>query len=135
QHVAFLSSATGNPFSSVAVGAGKHLENRKDTAWQAAPPSSRATSEPIQRCTMAAHILPNACRARREVGMTARVALTPATAVRWHSLLSRLTLIARKYPNTVLASSLAVEDMVLTHAIFSERLPIEVFTLDTGRLH
>ncbi len=67
--------------------------------------------------------------------MTARVALTPATAVRWHSLLSRLTLIARKYPNTVLASSLAAEDMVLTHAIFSERLPIEVFTLDTGRLH
>lgn len=61
--------------------------------------------------------------------------LTPATAARWHALLSRLTLIARKHPDAALASSLGAEDMVLTHAILSEQLPIEVFTLDTGRLH
>jgi phosphoadenosine phosphosulfate reductase len=34
----------------------------------------------------------------------------------------------------VLASSLGVEDMVLLDLIARERLPIEVFTLDTGRL-
>jgi phosphoadenosine phosphosulfate reductase len=34
-----------------------------------------------------------------------------------------------------LASSLSIEDMVLTDAVFRGGLPIEVFTLDTGRLH
>src|SRR5271166_5889381 len=35
----------------------------------------------------------------------------------------------------VLASSLGPEDMVLLDLIASERLAIEIFTLDTGRLH
>lgn len=35
----------------------------------------------------------------------------------------------------VLASSLGSEDMVLTDLIFRAGLPIQVFTLDTGRLH
>ena len=34
-----------------------------------------------------------------------------------------------------LASSLSAEDMVLTHAIATARLPIDIFVLDTGRLH
>ena len=41
----------------------------------------------------------------------------------------------RRYPDAALASSLAAEDMVLTHAIFDAGLDLEVFTLDTGRLH
>ena len=42
---------------------------------------------------------------------------------------------AASYPDAALASSLAAEDMVLTHAIFDAGLDLEVFTLDTGRLH
>src|SRR5690606_19524002 len=42
---------------------------------------------------------------------------------------------ARRHPDIVLASSLAAEDMVLTHAIAQTGLPIRIFTLDTGRLH
>lgn len=34
----------------------------------------------------------------------------------------------------VFSSSLGLEDQVITHAIFSQNLPIEVFTLDTGRV-
>ena len=34
-----------------------------------------------------------------------------------------------------LASSLSAEDMVLTDAILGSGLDIEIFTLDTGRLH
>ncbi len=34
----------------------------------------------------------------------------------------------------VFSTSLGYEDQVITHVIFSDNLPIEVFTLDTGRL-
>jgi len=34
----------------------------------------------------------------------------------------------------VFASSMGIEDQVLTHIIATEHLPIEIFTLDTGRL-
>ena len=43
--------------------------------------------------------------------------------------------VARDHYPAVLASSLSVEDMVLTDLIGGEGLPIEVFVLDTGRLH
>jgi phosphoadenosine phosphosulfate reductase len=46
-----------------------------------------------------------------------------------------LARVARDNRRAVLASSLSVEDMVLTDLIASEHLPIEVFALDTGRLH
>ncbi|MNJ85946.1 Thioredoxin-dependent 5'-adenylylsulfate reductase [compost metagenome] len=36
--------------------------------------------------------------------------------------------------NVAFSSSLSWEDQVLTHAIFTQELPIRVFTLDTGRL-
>ena len=54
-----------------------------------------------------------------------RLAATQATLAR----------IARDYAPAVFASSLAAEDMVLTDLILTNRLPIAIFTLDTGRLH
>jgi len=61
--------------------------------------------------------------------------LPPALAARWRDLAGRLAAIAGRHPDAALASSLAAEDMVLTHAIFDAGLPLRVFTLDTGRLH
>jgi phosphoadenosine phosphosulfate reductase len=58
-----------------------------------------------------------------------------AIASRWTALLRQLGDISSRYPDAALASSLAAEDMVLTHAIHTGGLPIEIFTLDTGRLH
>ena len=49
--------------------------------------------------------------------------------------LERLRGIAREFSPAALASSLSAEDMVLTDLIARDRLPIEVFVLDTGRLH
>ncbi|NYT77231.1 phosphoadenylyl-sulfate reductase [Alcaligenaceae bacterium] len=57
------------------------------------------------------------------------------TDQRWNTLTARLRQIAANYPQAALASSLAAEDMVLTHAILSEHIPLAIFTLDTGRLH
>lgn len=46
-----------------------------------------------------------------------------------------LALLAKMLPGEVVFStSLGYEDQVITHIIFSNNLPIEVFTLDTGRL-
>ena len=43
--------------------------------------------------------------------------------------------IAQDFAPAVFASSLAAEDMVLTDLILRAQLPIQVFTLQTGRLH
>lgn len=43
--------------------------------------------------------------------------------------------IAREFAPAALANSLGVEDMVLTDMIAGARLDIEMFSLDTGRLH
>ncbi len=61
--------------------------------------------------------------------------LEPGLAARWRDLGERLADVQRRYPDAALASSLAAEDMLLTHAIYSAGLDLEVFTLDTGRLH
>lgn len=53
----------------------------------------------------------------------------------WNTLVSTLQQIASEHPQAAVASSLAAEDMVLTHAILSQDIPIAIFTLDTGRLH
>jgi len=46
-----------------------------------------------------------------------------------------LQLLAAQYPKQVIFStSFGYEDQVLSHFIFSNDLPIEVFTLDTGRI-
>ncbi|MCD0503187.1 phosphoadenylyl-sulfate reductase [Bordetella petrii] len=67
--------------------------------------------------------------------MTLETALNPAVAVRWQALQECLAEIAARYPDAALASSLAAEDMLLTHAIYDGGFPLEVFSLDTGRLH
>lgn len=46
-----------------------------------------------------------------------------------------LTEIADKHQRPALASSLSAEDMVVTDAIARLKLPIDIFTIDTGRLH
>lgn len=46
-----------------------------------------------------------------------------------------LTEIAAKHELPALASSLSAEDMVITDVIARLKLPIDVFTLNTGRLH
>ncbi|MFM8464290.1 MAG: phosphoadenylyl-sulfate reductase, partial [Burkholderiaceae bacterium] len=46
-----------------------------------------------------------------------------------------LTRIAEEFSPAVFASSLAAEDMVLTDLILQAKLPIRIFTLQTGRLH
>ena len=46
-----------------------------------------------------------------------------------------LALLAEEFPGKIVFStSLGYEDQVISHLIFSNKLPIEVFTLDTGRL-
>ena len=52
-----------------------------------------------------------------------------------NSLEQRLRAIAEEFTPAVLAHSLQAEDMVLTDAIARAGLPIELFVLDTGRLH
>lgn len=46
-----------------------------------------------------------------------------------------LARIAAEYSPAVFASSLAAEDMVLTDLILRPKLPIAIFSLETGRLH
>jgi len=46
-----------------------------------------------------------------------------------------LNRIAGEFSPAVFASSLAAEDMVLTDLILRAKLPIGIFTLETGRLH
>jgi phosphoadenosine phosphosulfate reductase len=46
-----------------------------------------------------------------------------------------LDAIAERHAKVKFASSLAAEDMLLTHAILSRRVSIGIFSLDTGRLH
>lgn len=43
--------------------------------------------------------------------------------------------VADRYPPAALSSSLSAEDMVITDAILTSSLNIEIFTIDTGRLH
>ena len=46
-----------------------------------------------------------------------------------------LARVAAEFSPAVFASSLAAEDMVLTDMILRAKLPIAIFTLETGRLH
>jgi phosphoadenosine phosphosulfate reductase len=66
-------------------------------------------------------------------------ALEPDSAPAWRTkvaqLDARLDAIAARHERVKLASSLAAEDMVLTHAILSRGVGIGIFTLNTGRLH
>ena len=46
-----------------------------------------------------------------------------------------LTRIAAEYAPATFASSLSIEDMVLTDVILRNKIDIAIFTLDTGRMH
>lgn len=59
----------------------------------------------------------------------------PLPPDRWAALLQALTDIAKAHPDAAFASSLALEDMVLTHALYTAAPDLTVFTLDTGMLH
>ncbi len=49
------------------------------------------------------------------------------------SLEERLAWVVENHENIVFSSSFGQEDQAISHAIYSNNLPIEVFTLDTGR--
>lgn len=52
-----------------------------------------------------------------------------------YSIDAILVQIAERYPNkAAFSTSLSMEDQVITHYIYSNNLPIKIFTLDTGRL-
>jgi len=55
-------------------------------------------------------------------------------AIQNKSIVEAITWFAAKYPGQVVFStSFGIEDQAITHHIFSNRLPVRVFTLDTGR--
>jgi phosphoadenosine phosphosulfate reductase len=56
-------------------------------------------------------------------------------AVRLATTLSVLETISNEFSPAVFASSLAAEDMVLTDLILKHKLNIDIFSLETGRLH
>jgi len=68
------------------------------------------------------------------MGANAAPALPAALTVRIDALRQCLHEIAADYSPVAFASSLGAEDMVLTDLIVRDRLAIEVFSLDTGRL-
>jgi len=61
--------------------------------------------------------------------------MTGALTPRVEALNVLLARIAHGHSPAALSSSLSIEDMVLTDAILGAGLTIDVFTLDTGRLH
>jgi phosphoadenosine phosphosulfate reductase len=61
-------------------------------------------------------------------------ALLDALAAKTASASAVLRRIADEFSPAVFANSLGAEDMVLTDLIVGEKLPIEIFSLDTGRL-
>lgn len=61
-------------------------------------------------------------------------ALLDAVAAKTAAARALLARIAADYAPAVFANSLGAEDMVLTDLIVGDQLPIEIFSLDTGRL-
>ncbi len=60
--------------------------------------------------------------------------LSASVAAKTAALKALLTDIAGQWSPATFANSLGAEDMVLTHLIVKSKLPIEIFSLDTGRL-
>ena len=61
-------------------------------------------------------------------------ALVASTADKAEKAKALLAEIARDFSPATFANSLGAEDMVLTDLIVGEKLGIEIFSLDTGRL-
>ncbi|WP_415033506.1 phosphoadenylyl-sulfate reductase [Azonexus sp.] len=66
--------------------------------------------------------------------LTVTPELSERTAVKTAAALALLRHVAQNYSPAVFANSLGAEDMVLTDLICKNQLPIEIFSLDTGRL-
>ena len=62
-------------------------------------------------------------------------ALSAAVAEKSALVMARLNTVIDRHPNVVFANSLGAEDMVLVDMICKDNLPIDIFTLDTGRLN
>ena len=60
--------------------------------------------------------------------------LPPALATKYQTLLNRLQQAVQTYPKVVLASSLGIEDVILMETVVQQKLAIDMFTLETGRL-
>lgn len=58
-----------------------------------------------------------------------------STKAKFTSLTQKLVELSKKHSNIQMAFSLGAEDMLLLHTIESNKLPIEMFFLDTGRMH
>jgi phosphoadenosine phosphosulfate reductase len=67
--------------------------------------------------------------------MNAETRPTPELRGRIADLEALLARIAREFAPATFASSLSIEDMVVTDAILRGGIRIEIFTLDTGRMH
>jgi phosphoadenosine phosphosulfate reductase len=68
-------------------------------------------------------------------GPTLRAAEKLSKALRGEPLFARLRLIREAvHGRIVFTTSFGIEDQAIAHAIFSQRLPIDVVTFDTGRL-
>ncbi|PMS15164.1 phosphoadenylyl-sulfate reductase [Trinickia dabaoshanensis] len=65
----------------------------------------------------------------------AAAAVDAALEAKFERLHAFIDEIGQRHSSVKLASSLAAEDMVLTHAILSRKAPIGIFSLNTGRLH
>jgi phosphoadenosine phosphosulfate reductase len=61
--------------------------------------------------------------------------LDPALAAKVDDLERTLLRISLEHTPATLASSLSIEDMVITDAVMRRDLDISIFTLDTGRMH
>lgn len=66
---------------------------------------------------------------------TKTITLDADPSERTATLVALLHDIARDYAPAALASSLSIEDMVVTDAILRNGIPLDIFTLDTGRMH
>jgi len=67
--------------------------------------------------------------------MTSETGITAELQAKIERLDVLLDSIAQRHDKVKLASSLAAEDMLLTHAILSRGVKIGIFSLNTGRLH
>ncbi|GBH24748.1 phosphoadenylyl-sulfate reductase [Burkholderia vietnamiensis] len=67
--------------------------------------------------------------------MSAATALPPERAAKVERPDALPAQIGASHDKVKFASSLAAEDMLLTHAILSKQVPIGIFSLNTGRLH
>ncbi|VVE51600.1 Thioredoxin-dependent 5'-adenylylsulfate reductase [Pandoraea pneumonica] len=97
---------------------------RNESRWQ--PTASAAPASPISSASATA--VPSTVAQAEHLDAAL---LDEMEAV----LAERLARIASLHRNVKFASSLAAEDMLITHVILRQQLPITIFSLNTGRLH